>query len=46
MNIIGWLIAAFLFLSPIIVSGLLVWQAQDEQRIYSLAEEEAADGPL
>jgi hypothetical protein len=41
MSIIGWALAAFLFLSPIIVTGLIVWE--HEQPIYSLAEEEEND---
>ena len=41
MSIIGWVLAAALFLSPVIVSGLLVWHSQEEQQIYSLAEEES-----
>jgi hypothetical protein len=47
MNIIGWIVAAFLFLSPLMVSGLLVWQAHHDSGIVSLAEEEEAEyGPL
>jgi hypothetical protein len=43
VRIFAWALSAALFLSPVIVSGILVWQARGEERIVGLAEDEASE---